>query len=193
MSFGPKPERDIVLSPEQIANAPAGVRQWLASLCGDDERLDRGFILDHNGTLTSGDGLAICGAIEIKSLLHMLSDDFLACQVLFELGCEYHSPTTGEHRGHVIQLTDFLHHTDAKNVFEILRCLDAINGALQTLRRDPYATMYRPDGKGGFRVEASTQRVIYQLWKRLLRLTRSRHDQAPPSRQDRRHGPVEAA
>lgn len=192
MSVVPTSERDIVLSPELVANAPDQVRDWLRSVYGEDERLDRIFVFDHNGVQTSGDGLAICGALEIKTLLHMLGDDFLACQILFELGCEYYNPATGEHRGHVIQLTDFLQHTDAKNIFEALRCLDAINAALQHLRRDPYATIYRPDGMGGFRVDARTQHAIYQLWQRLVRLTASRRkdtaaDIAP------RTGPVEAA
>lgn len=168
------PERDIVLSPEQLANAPDEVRNWLRSVCGDDERLDRSFVFEHNGVQSSGDGLAICSPLEIKTLLHMLSDDFLACQVLFELGCEYYNPSTGEQRSRVIPLTDFLHHTDAQNIFEILRCLDTINGALQDVRRDPYATIYRPDGMGGFRVDQRTQRAIYRIWKRLLRLTASR-------------------
>jgi hypothetical protein len=187
------PERDIVLSPEQLANAPEEVRQWLRSLCGEDERIERGFIFEHNGIATSGDGLAICSPLEIKTLLHMLSDNFLACQVLFELGCEYYNPDTGEHRGHPIRLTDFVQHTDAHDVFETLKCLDAINGALQSLRRDPYATIYRPDGMGGFRVDGRTQQVIYHLWKRLLRLTSSRRAIPLSAGFEPGPGPVEAA
>jgi len=186
------PERDIVLSPEQIANAPAEVRSWLRSVCGEDERLDRAFVFEHNGTETSGDGLAICSPLEIKTLLHLLSDDFLACQVLFELGCEYHNPGTGEHLAHVIKLTDFLHHTDAHDIFEVLRCLDRINGVLQEVRRDPYATIYRPDGMGGFRVDLRTQRAIYEIWKRLLRLTASRRAGVAAAPASHR-GPSEAA
>jgi len=186
-----RPERDIVVSADQIAQAPDAVRQWLHGLHGDDG--SAGFLAADDDAATTADGLAICSAFEVKTLLHMLSDDFLGCQVLFGLGCEYDNPANGVQRGHAIQLTDFLHHTDAKNVFEVLQSLDTINGALQSLRRDPYATIYRPDGMGGFRVEASTQRVIYQLWNRLRRLTQPRRGTVVRVGFEARRGPVEAA
>ena len=164
----PSPNRNIVLTPEQVAFAPDEVRQWLSTQCGHSAGFEHEFILERNGAATSGDGLAICTALEIKNLLHMLSDDFLSCQILFELGCEYYNPTTAEHRGHVIRLNDFLHHTDARDILEVHQCLDTINAALQRLRHDPDTTIYRPDECAGFHVHEQTQHMIYQLWRRLL-------------------------
>ncbi len=176
----PLVEKDIVLTPEQVAEAPAPVREWLASLCGADDRLEHGFILQRYGAATSGDGLAICTSLELKNILHLLSDNLLACELLFALGCDYRNPATGERRGRIVKLADFLHHTDAQDLGEIERGLEIVNAALQRLRGDPDATLYRPDGHGGFRVHELTQHVIDALWRRLMRLTQRHHQLIAP-------------
>src|SRR5665213_2093202 len=43
-----------------------------------------------------------------------------------------------------------------KDVFEVHWCLDVINGILKRLRRDPDATIYRPDECGGRHPPPST-------------------------------------
>jgi hypothetical protein len=110
-----KPQGDFVLTAEQVAAAPPEVQRWLRGLFDRDERLNSGFILERNGFASSGDGLAICDAAEVKRLLRALADDFVACQVLFQLGCDFYNPQTGEHRGHVIEITDFINHTDVED------------------------------------------------------------------------------
>lgn len=173
---------DIALTAEQVAAAPHEVQRWLRSLFGGDERLNSGFILERNGFASSGDGLAICDAAEIKRLLRALDTDFIACQVLFQLGCDFYNPQTGEHRGHVIEITDFINHTDVNDAAQLHCCLDVINIKLRELRGDRDATIYHRDGHGGVHVHARTQHTIYELWRRLLNLP-SRHpaDAAPES------------
>ncbi len=177
----PQPEKSIVLTPEQLASAPEAVRRWLLDTCGDIEAAERGFVLDRHGNQTSGDGLAICEMLEIKHLLHALSEDFQSCQILFELGCDYYNPQTGQRRGHIVRLTDFLHRTDARNLTEVERGLHAINLALGHLRHDPEATIYRPDGHGNFHVHEITQHAIYQIWRRLFRLIATRRRKTAPA------------
>jgi plasmid stabilization system protein ParE len=182
--YRPPPEHDIVLTPEQIAQAPEPVRQWLHSIYGNADWLEHGFILQRYGAMTSGDGLAICTSLEIKNILHLLRDDILSCEILFELGCDYRNPATGERRGHIVGLRDFLHHTEARNLTEVERGLDTINAALQNLRHDPDATLHRPDGHGGFRAHELTQHVIYEMWLRMVRLTARHHKCAAPEPDD---------
>lgn len=170
-----KASGDIVLTAEQIAAAPPEVRQWLHGLFGGDERLNSGFILERNGFASSGDGLAICDTGEIEQLLRGLESDFVACQVLFQLGCDFYNPQTGEQRGHVVEIADFLNHTDVEDASQLHRCLDAINLQLRELRGDRDATIYHRDGHGGVHVHGRTQHTIYQLWRRLLNLPPSRH------------------
>lgn len=174
----PPHEQDIVLTPEQVAEAPEPVRQWLYRLHQSDDRLEHGFILERYGRMSSGDGLAICTSLEVKNLLHLLSDDLLACEILFALGCDYRNGQTGERRGHVTRLRDFLDHTDARNLDEVERALEAINRALQRLRHDPDTILSRADGHGGVRVHELTQHVIYAVWRRLMRLTERHHRRA---------------
>jgi hypothetical protein len=166
---------DMVLTAEQLAAAPPEVERWLRGLFAGDERLNSGFILERNGFTSSGDGLAICDAGEIKRLLHALDSDFIACQVVFQLGCDFYNPQTGEHRGHVIEITDFLNHTDVSDASQLHRCLDAINSKLRELRGDRDATIYYRDGHGGVHVHARTQYTIYQFWQKLLSLPSSSH------------------
>jgi hypothetical protein len=187
-----KYETDVVLTPEQIASAPKAVCEWLRGIFGDDERFESSFVLERHGAMSSGDGLAICTPAEINQLLHHLRDDLLSCEILFELGCDYYDPLTGERRERTIKLTDFLHHTDAKDIFEVERCLKRIDEPLRRLRNDPDATICRQDGQGGFRVHRTTQHVIYQFWRRLVRLTSRRHATETPEGQSK-SGPAEAA
>jgi hypothetical protein len=165
---------DIVLTAEQVAAAPDEVQRWLRSLFGGDERLNSGFILERNSFASSGDGLAISDAAEIERLLRALDNDFIACQVLFQLGCDFYNPQTGEHRGHVIEITDFINHTDVNDAAQLHCCLDVINIKLRELRGDRDATIYHRDGHGGVHVHARTQQTIYQVWRLLLNLP-SRH------------------
>jgi len=168
---------DIVITAEQLAGAPEAVRQWLRGIrAAAPERAD--FVLERDGVLTSGDGLAICTGSEIKQLLRQLGGNYIACQVLFQLGCEYYNAATGEHRPRMLNLTDFLHHTDVGNSSELYGCLDAINDALRQLRRDQDATIYQMVEHGGIRVHLTTQRRIYRLWRRLVRLA-SAHQDSP--------------
>jgi hypothetical protein len=167
---------DIVLTAEQIAAAPPEVQRWLRGLLDGDERLNSGFILERNGFASSGDGLAICDAAELKRLLRALDEDYIACQILFQLGCDFYNPQTGEHRGHVIEIADFLNHTDVEDASQLHRCLDSINGKLRELRGDRDATIYHRDGHGGVHVHARTQHTIYEFWRRLLNLPSSRDE-----------------
>ncbi|HVJ55650.1 MAG TPA: hypothetical protein VM689_24525 [Aliidongia sp.] len=157
----------VFITAEQIRTAPAEILRWLHDVGDYGPAPESSFVLEQNGLLTSEDNLAICSGLEIKELLHRLSGDYLACQVLFQLGCEFYDPHTGEHRPYVLRMADFLDHTDVSDNLQLHKCLDGINAALRGLRKDREVTIFRPEGHDGIRVHQVTQHRIYQLWRRL--------------------------
>jgi hypothetical protein len=162
-----RPSDGIFITAEQLARAPHEVRSWLLHIFGGaaQQRL----VLERNGLRSSGDGLAICSALEVKTLLRRLGDDEPACQVLFQLGCDYYDPATGESLPRVLQIMDFVRHTDVTDGIHLLAAIERINAALQRLRNEPSVLLCRPDEHGGFHVHETTQRTIYGIWRRLVR------------------------
>jgi hypothetical protein len=159
----------IHITAEQIAAAPAGVQDWLRGLIGEAPHAADSFILERGGALSSEDGLAICTGLEIKGMLRRLADDYLACQVLFALGCELYDAATGEHRAFVLHFDDFHDRTDVRDTFELDDCFRRINKALREIRRDPHATIHRQD-HSHYRVNAVTQQRIYRFWRHLVKM-----------------------
>lgn len=158
----------VFIPAEQIATAPIEVQPWLRRFIGEIPMPDSPFVLEQHGFLTSEDGLAVCSGSEIKALLRCLSDDGLACQVLFELGSELYNPDTGEHRTYILRIADFLRDTDVRDSAKLRECLGRINAALCRLRDDRDAAIFLYVGDDGFRVHHVTQHRIYQIWRRLV-------------------------
>jgi hypothetical protein len=167
----------ILLTPEQVANAPAEVRNWLLNSIFNIEASEDHFILEQNGVATSGEGLAVCSLLEIKELIRRLSEDYLVLQVFFELGCDYQNPTTGERRPYLLKFADFRRHTDVDGIQGLLRCIHDINEALQNLRGDTSAMLCRIDSHEGFHVHEITQHRIYHFWL-LLSALAARHSES---------------
>jgi hypothetical protein len=141
-------------------------------------------VLEQNGALKSTQGLAICCGLEIKTLLRRLGDDYVACQVFFELGCKLYDPRTGDRRAHPLHSHDFLHHTDVGDFVHLHRAINTINGALRELRDDRDVVLCRFDGRNGFHVHEATQHLIYEFWRRLAK--------QPPARRRRLRRPIPA-
>lgn len=157
-------EKDgLYISDDRIAGAPVEVRRWLRSLDVPDALPEDDFILDHNGEVSTGEGLAVCRPAEIKSLIRVLSKNYQALQVLFELGCDYRNPETGERRAYILKTKDFLRHTGIRDSIRLFRCIHDINNALRTLRADQDAVLCRISGRDRFVVHKTTQYVIYRF------------------------------
>ena len=88
---------------------------------------DPDYVLEQNGFRNSGDGLAICSRPEIVGLLRDLGEDALACQVRFQLGCNFYNATTGARLPHPLTLHDFLRHTDVADSRTLIACQERIN------------------------------------------------------------------
>jgi hypothetical protein len=163
----------ITITAEQIAAAPTVVHDWLRSVVGQPPHADS-FVLERAGVLSSEDGLAICSSLEIKVLLRRLADDYLACQVVFALGCELYDAVTGAHYDYVLHLNDFRDRTDVRDMFELDACFARINGVLREMRRDPRAVIQHCEGHL-YRIHATTQQRIYRFWRHLVKQPPQHH------------------
>ena len=169
------PETGFFITAEQFAAAPAEVRRWLQQSFPAASQDEAAFVVERNGFLTSGDGLAILSGLETKAMLRTLANDYVACQVFFELGCDFYNPATGERRYYPLDALDFIRHTDAADTIELQRCLDTINAALREIRNDRAATIYRCEAHDQLHVHATTQHRIYEFWRRIVGLPSPHH------------------
>lgn len=154
-------ERGVFISEEQLAKAPEAVRDWLEA----HKWVPAGMILERDGVRSSSDGLAICDEAEVRRLLDLLRDDYLSCQVLFALGCDYFDPATGERRPWRLHFDDFHRHTDIRDSGELNRCFTAINGAIRRLRDRQGVELISLEEHAAAHVHADTQHAIYQVWR----------------------------
>jgi hypothetical protein len=159
---------DVVITADQIAAAPSVVQDWLRGIVAEATEAADSLILERDGTLSSGDGLAICSGLEIKALLRRLSNDYVACQVLFALGCDLYDPLTGERREFALHFHDFRGRTDIADVFQLDECLGRVNEALREIRHDRHATIHRRD-HDRYHVHGVTQQRIYRFWRHLVK------------------------
>lgn len=161
----------LLLTAEQIAAAPAAIRQWLLSsvLGVESGESGDGFLLRQNGVTSSSDGLAVCSIHEIATMLRRLSTSFQALQVFFELGCDYRNPRTGERRPHPLNLSDFRQHTDVGSIPRLRTIIHDINQILVDLRGDQDALLCRIGDHDDYHVHELTQYRIFRFWRPLSR------------------------
>lgn len=152
----------ITLSPEQIRNAPAEVRQWIeheiaSSLGLGPQAAD--------ATATSGEQLAACSYDELVALLPLIQGVFPAVNVFFELGRQ--SAGQVQEGIEAYRLTDLQHHTRLQSTEQVISCLAYIDEALHRVRGAADASFYGLNGGYCF-IAAQTQQNIRRLWVELL-------------------------
>ena len=168
----------LLLTAEQIENAPVEVRRWLRGVQLESEA--------HRRKLEYGQirqvfphGLAICGVLEIKNLILALSENYLALQVFFEFGHGNNDLQSEHTRAGILKFSDFKHHTDIGDLQSLRRCVYDINEALQNLRDDPQTIICRIADHDSYHVHRITQVKIYGFWRRLARLAERRPEIVP--------------
>jgi len=151
----------ITLSPEQVRAAPAEVRRWiereLASSLGFLAQVERQ--VEHART-----ELAACSREEALQLFQLIKEDYLACQVFFELGRgaeENGSP----HSLHALSVGEIMRQTRLQSGEHLLRYLTVINEALQQIRHDPNVKLFGFDQDGHCYIHEQTHRSIGLLWQ----------------------------
>jgi hypothetical protein len=157
---------DLVLKAEQIRSAPREVKEWIRSVVLAELELAPG--PERGQDETAEAALAECTVEEAGLVLEHIRDDYLAGQVLLELGRDTAHQYAGSPELHRIPVTDILHHTRLGDAQHLAACLDRIAQAFQAVRRDPSATLFAFDRMGGVYVHVTTRQSIKALWQALV-------------------------
>lgn len=152
-------------SAEQVQSAPPEVRRWMESEIVKALALQAH--LPGEPSKMQASPLAVCTIDELVQLLNLISGNFLATRVFFELGRE--TPVTPNQPSlHVLKLNDMQRHVQLGDGQLLMECLNVINQALQRVRNDPEVSLFAGDESGHIYVHEATYRNIRQLWEQLV-------------------------
>ncbi len=155
----------ITLTTDQIRNAPPDVRRWIeheviASLGLAADAPPAPALPEQSAHLVG------CSAEDAAGVLARIQGALPAVNVFFEFarpGISFGQPPVMAFR-----LIDILHHTQLRDVGQIIACLEMINQALTQVRRDPSARSCGFDNEGHCLIAPETQASIATLWSNVL-------------------------
>ena len=154
----------IILTTDQIRNAPAEVRRWIEH----EVIASLGLAADVPVTASAPQTahLIALSAEEAAAVLLQIENVMPAVNVFFEFGRP--GISFGQPAVMAFRLIDILHHTRLSNVGQVMACLDMINQALALVRRDPTARFCSFDNEGHCLITPQTQTSIASLWQNVL-------------------------
>lgn len=157
---------DIVLSQAQIRSAPSEVKEWLRNLLL--EELDMG--LQPTGAYEKEAEISLteCSFKDAGLLLEQIRNDYITCQIFFELGRDNPIDRLGQRTLHRIAITDILRHTRLADAEHLSASLAKIRAAFQTVLDNASAELFAFDHMGGLYIHATTKRSIKALWQALM-------------------------
>jgi hypothetical protein len=155
----------LTLTAEQIRTAPPEIRKWLRSIIETEFKLSRGAEAEPQPRETI---LAACNFEEAKAVFALVRGDYLAAQVMLELG--RHSPIAAEGRRHVVggTLADLARHARLDNLQQLATCLEHLTAAFRQVRKDGAATLFGYDQAGMVYIHETTYQSFRTLWKGLI-------------------------
>jgi len=167
---------NLVLSADQIRSAPPPVREWVRNLLAAE--LDLPVEPMEHREATAARTLTECTVDEAALILQQIQNDYLACQVFFELGREDATAKSRSALIHRTSLEEIMHHVKLADVKHLVACLEEISRAFHEVRGDADAALFAFDRQGDCYVHETTRRSIRTLWQALVtsRLSTS----APP-------------
>ncbi|MEX0409068.1 hypothetical protein ABGN05_25835 [Aquibium sp. LZ166] len=155
---------DLLLRADQIRSAPPEVKEWIRTLLAEELMLEAA---SPDGKGARDVSLAACSPQEASAILEHIRDDYLACQVFFELSRDTapgHAEPQGLHRAAV---ADIMRHTRLSDPGQLVACLERIAQAFQVVRSDPHVAFYGTD-RAAIYIPVTTQRSIKALWQALV-------------------------
>ncbi len=155
----------LMLTAEQIRSAPPEIRRWLKSILDTEFLLGAG--VEH-ATQAIDTVLAACGPDEARAVFAQIRGDYLAAQVMLELG--RHAPVTADGSRRIVggALADLARHARLDNLQQLGVCLERISSVFGEIRKDPGAVLFAFDQGGGFYVHETTYQSFRKLWKSLV-------------------------
>jgi hypothetical protein len=151
----------LLLSSEELKTAPAEVKNWLRSLL-----LENGFDSIPERPIESG--LAKLSTEEASLVLDRIRNDYIACQVFFELGRDSPAERTPVGELHRTAITELVRHARLGSAEQLTACLERILEAFQAVRRDPSANLFAFDQAGNLYVHAMTHQSIKTVWQAIV-------------------------
>lgn len=158
----------ITLTPEEIRNAPAPVRQWIEQQVS----AALGLTLQAATAPPHAAHLVACSRENAAAVLAQVQSVPPAVNVLFEFarpGICFGNPPVMSFR-----LTDIQHHAQLADVGQVMECLEMINKAFAAASGDPLARFCGFDHEGHCLIAPATQQGIAALWQEMV----SRHSMA---------------
>ncbi|MCK3779419.1 hypothetical protein MZK49_22215 [Ensifer sesbaniae] len=156
---------DLVLSQAQIRSAPPEVKEWLRTILLDELALGPEPSARHGEDEISLDE---CTPKEAGLVLEHIRDDYITCQIFFELGRDTPRDKLEPRRLHRIAIADILRHTRLGDAEHLAASLETIREAFQAVRGEPNAVLFAFDRMGGLYVHNTTWRSIKLLWQALV-------------------------
>jgi hypothetical protein len=151
----------ITLNAEQIRGAPPDVRRWIEHELASS----LGLHTPANESPPQVPQLATCGHDELLTVLSLIQGEFVAVNVLFELG--RNGTSFARNRLQAYRLSDVQHHIRLRSRQQVISSLDLIDGAFHRVRGSSQASFYGTDGSYCF-IAMDTQQNIRGLWIELL-------------------------
>jgi hypothetical protein len=155
----------LTLTAEQIRAAPPEIRKWLRSIIESEFQLSLRAEDEPEPRETI---LAACSFEEAMAVFASVRGDYLAAQVMLELG--RHSPIAAEGRRHVVggTLVDLARHARLDNLQQLAACLERLTTAFRQVRKDGAATLFGYDQAGMVYIHETTYHSLRTLWKGLV-------------------------
>lgn len=157
---------DLILSQEQIISAPPEVKEWLKTLLL--EELEIGLLPAGVSEKEREIALTECGFKEAGLLLEQIRNDYVTCQVFFELGRDNPINRLGQGTLHRISIADILQHTRLADAEHLYASLAKIRDAFRTILGNANAELFAFDHMGGLYIHATTRKSIKTLWQALI-------------------------
>jgi hypothetical protein len=154
----------LMLTAEQIRNAPPDVRKWLGSLV-DAEFLLNGHA-DHNAH--SDGSLSACTLQDAIAVFARIRNHFLTAQVMLELG--RYTPAIADSSREVvgIPLADIVRRAGLDDPRQLISCLERITWGFRAARDNPSAQLFVFDQRGRIYFREATYQSLRKLWENLV-------------------------
>ncbi len=111
--------------------------------------------------------LAACTIDEVVQIFQLISSNFLATQVFFELGRETGLSDERIRPFHAVSLAAMQRHMQLDGRL-LAECLKIIDHALQKVRNDPKVSLFATDGQGHVFIHEMTSNNLRELREQLL-------------------------
>jgi hypothetical protein len=155
----------LMLTAEQIRNAPPEVRKWLGSL------VDAEFLLDGqspNDTRADESILCSCTPEEAVAVFARIRNHFLTAQVMLELG--RYTPYIVDSSREVVAVpfADIVRRAGLEDSRELIACLERIGWGFKAARDNLNAQLFGFDERGRICFREGTYQSLRKLWEKLV-------------------------